>query len=101
MKTLEEWKSEGNHLPDCLKDFHDQKRIFRYMGYHYEKSAKEDGEPLEHVPNCVDGHVYAMDWFLWFMASKGYTLQKCRSKQVEFESIEDVLKTRYYNASDI
>lgn len=73
--------SEGKHLPDFMKDFHDQKDLFKLIQYVYENGSHEVGVD---VPNWRDAQVYTIDWFLWFMASRGYTLQKNRSK-IEFE----------------
>lgn len=73
--------SEGKHLPDFMKDFHDQKDLFKLIEYVYENGSHKVGVD---VPNWRDAQVYTIDWFLWFMASRGYTLQKNRSK-IEFE----------------
>ena len=32
--------------------------------------------------------IYIIDWFLWYMAGRGYTLQKSR-KKVNFREFED------------
>ncbi len=80
----------GEHLPDRMRDFHDQKNLFKSMHYLFQDAESEDK-----VPNWRDGHVYVIDWFLWFMASRGYTLQKCRKKGVEFldwPDLNEILK---------
>jgi len=60
-------------LPEILRDFHDQKDIFKGMHREYEGS-----ESLS-IP-WITGHIYTIDCFLWFMASRGYPLQKTRKK---------------------
>ena len=72
---LKAWLESGKYLPDMLKDFHDQKTLFKAM-----HSLYRDAEQVDRMPNWVDGQIYTIDWFLWFMASRGYTLQKSRTK---------------------
>jgi hypothetical protein len=76
---LKQWLESGKYLPDRMRDFHDQKDLFKSMHY-----LQQDNEGGKHTPSWVDGHVYIIDRFLWFMASRGYTLQKTRIKNVEF-----------------
>ena len=79
---LQEWMESGEYLPEILRDFHDQKDLFKVMHYLY-----QDNESADRSPNWIDGQIYTIDWFLWFMASRGYTLQKSR-KDVEFRPLE-------------
>jgi len=82
-----EWlKNEGN-LPAFLKDFHDQKDIFKGMHELYEKDFKE----RPNMPSWADAHVYIVDFFLWYMGSRGYTLQKSRKK---FDFLEFAMPTK-------
>lgn len=93
---LTQWLESGEYLPDVIRDFQDQKDVFKEMHYLY-----QDNPSADRVPNWVNGQIYTIDWFLWFMASRGYTLQKSR-KSVEFreftthhkENIDNVLKQR-------
>jgi len=82
-KKLNEFLTSGEYLPPILRDFHDQKNIFKSMHLLY-----QDNPSAGTAPNWRDGHVYTIDWFLFFMASRGYTLQKCR-KNIEFKEIPD------------
>ncbi len=84
MSNLSEYLESGEHLPKFLRDFHDQKDFFKSMHYLCEGSEGSDEKP-----NWVEGHIYTIDWFLWFMASRGYTLQKCRKKGIEFKELPD------------
>ncbi len=81
-KNLEEWLQSGEYLPEILRDFHDQKDLFKTMHTLY-----RDNDPAGQMPNWVDGQCYTIDWFLWYMASRGYTLQQSR-KQIEFRPLE-------------
>ncbi len=80
-----------NHLPDELKDFHDQKDLFKTIHQLWAKDSK----PLENV-NWVDGQIYTMDFFLWFMALNGYKLQKIKSKHTEFYDLSKTIKNKEF-----
>lgn len=82
---LRKWLLTGKYLPEFMRDFDNQKNIFRSIDQLYE------GNDPGHIkmPNWVSAHCYVIDWFLWFMASRGYTLQKCRAKQ-EFRPIPEM-----------
>ncbi|EOM8151413.1 hypothetical protein ODT46_02030 [Escherichia coli] len=77
---LIEWLQSGEYLPGFLRDFHDQKDVFKAM-HDTIGNANENG-------NARDGHIYVIDTFLWYMARCGYTLQKSR-KNVEFKDMQD------------
>lgn len=90
-RHYEAWRKSNAHLPDILKDFHDQKDVFKTMHQMIGESPKNiSGKTMD----FVDGHIYAIDVFLWFMARHGYTLQRSRAN-VEFDSIERNIK--YFN----
>jgi len=76
MKTPEEFTESEEHLPDFLRDFHSQKDIFKTIHWLY--SGKDHAKEI----SWIDGHCYTIDWFLWFMAKHGYTLQKSRKSKV-------------------
>jgi len=76
---LKEWRKKGEHLPTFMRDFHDQKDLFKAV---HNLTEHEITERL----SWVDAHIYTIDMFLWFMARHGYTLQKSR-KKVNFEDI--------------
>ena len=81
-ENMNEFLLSGDYLPEFLRDFHDQKDLFKSLHHLY-----QDSEGAEDKPNWRDGHVYTIDWFLWFMASRGYTLQKCRRKNIPFKEL--------------
>ena len=80
MDKLSEWLTSGEYLPHFMRDFHDQKDVFKAM-HNTIKNADENGNPR-------DGHIYVIDTFLWYMARCGYTLQKSR-KDVQFKDMDD------------
>lgn len=87
MDNLIKWLKTGKYLPEPMRDFHDQKNLFKSMHF-----LHQDCEGADKNPNWVQGHIYIIDFFLWFMASRGYTLQKTRKKGVEFKCWPDFNK---------
>ena len=79
MSDLLKYLESGKYLPDQMRDFHDQKNLFKSMHLLFQDEDQTD------MPNWVNGHIYTIDWFLWFMASRGYNLQKSRKKNIEFK----------------
>lgn len=87
LSQIKSYLDSGEYLPTFMQDFHDQKRLFRYIHNLYSDSTKGD-----EMPNWIQGHIYTIDWFLWFMASRGYKLQKIRNKNIEFKDISEVFE---------
>lgn len=75
-KEMKAWLDSQKHLPVFMRDFHDQKDLFKAIHDLYSSN-----ETHREMPNWIQSHMYTIDWFLWYMASRGYTLQKCRAKQ--------------------
>jgi hypothetical protein len=74
MRDLETWLRSGQYLPPAMRDFHDQKNIFKRIQEMSDRYKWLPGEkPDFRVSMC-----YTIDIFLWFMAMHGYTLQKTR-----------------------
>lgn len=84
-ESIRKWLLQGKHLPEPLRDFHDQKAFFKLMHELQMLDEKED------MPNWVDGQIYVIDCFLWFIARRGYTLQRCRAK-VPFQDLYSDLR---------
>lgn len=82
-QTVIEWRKAGLHLPPFLRDFHDQKDVFKLV--HDLTRPPEDA--LINHPTWVDGQIYVIDTFLWCMARHGYTLQRSRAR-LPFESLD-------------
>lgn len=77
---------EEKHLPEFLKDFHDQKDIFKTLQSWGEN--QEHGEQM--VGNFRDNMIFTIDYFLWAMALHGYKLQKDRTKGIDFLDIDKI-----------
>jgi hypothetical protein len=88
MKTdrdLQAWMEKAQYLPPELRDFHDQKDLFKAV---HEIISENDGTK---AITWRDAHIYTIDVFLWFMARRGYTLQRSRAR-MPFVSLADTLK---------
>ena len=85
-KELKDWIDSGKHLPPFLRDFHDQKDIFKTIG------GLEARPPFPEY-SWMDVHVISIDKFLWNMAYYGYTLQKTRTKKT-FVDMDEEIKAR-------
>lgn len=69
---LRAWMDKAGYLPAFMRDFHDGKDVFKAI--HEIISQNETAEKI----GFRDGMIYTVDVFLWFMARRGYTLQRCR-----------------------
>lgn len=92
-RILSSFMREGRYLPKFMRDFHDQKDLFKTI---HEKYCKHFEDPknlhTKHI-HWQDGQVYVIDVFLWFMAQHGYTLQKTRN--LEHYDIDTTLTEAY------
>lgn len=94
LAVFRHWRNSGQHLPHFLRDFHDQKDLFKFI-FHIAKQDYENDPAPRHIAqnmSWADGHVFAVDYFLWLMAEFGYTLQKSK-KQIAFNDVEETVKT--------
>ena len=87
--AITQWLESHEYLPSFMRDFHDQKHIFKEMHklYQSDNNENKDAQDLMNMPTWITGHVYVIDWFLWYMAGRGYTLQKSK-KKIEFWDFE-------------
>jgi hypothetical protein len=91
MRDLQDWLQSQEYLPPFLRDFHDQKDLFKAI--HWRTSTNESTQAL----TWVQAHCYVIDVFLWWMAARGYTLQKTRVK-CEFRDLKTDIE-EHENAS--
>lgn len=80
--------SSGKYLPKPLRDFHDAKEVFKTI----HATISSDNESIKPV-NWVNGQCYVIDIFLWFMAARGWTMQRSRAK-VEFKDLNQDIEAR-------
>ncbi|CAE32167.1 phage-related hypothetical protein [Bordetella bronchiseptica RB50] len=84
------WLKSLQYLPPPLRDFHDQKEVFKTI----HQITNVDGHEYARSVDWVTGQCYVIDIFLWFMARRGYTLQRCRAR-VPFRALHaDVEEAR-------
>jgi len=81
--SADAWLKSGKYLPPPLRDFHDQKGVFKAMHEMIDVEGHEYAKPV----NWIAGQCYVIDIFLWFMARRGWTLQRTR-KQYNFKDLE-------------
>jgi len=81
MADMQTWL-KGQYLPECLRDFHDQKDLFKAI----HETTRVEGHPYAGKVDWVAGQCYVIDIFLWWMAQRGYTLQRSRTR-MEFRSL--------------
>lgn len=96
-RDLNDWLNSGAYLPVEIRDFHDQKDVFKAIGEmlaRYQAKAPNHHVAIKEV-SWIDLQMLTIDVFLWFMAMHGYTLQQCR-QNVEFRD----LATRVKEAKD-
>jgi hypothetical protein len=85
LQSCVSWIKGQKHLPSIMRDFHDQKEIFKAIESKY---GRADGG---YAVSWVNANVYVIDYFLRWMAFHGYTLQKTRAKHT-FCDLELTLK---------
>ena len=84
-----EYMKSGQYLPEFMRDFHDQKDLFKSIHGRLDQAHEKDPK-FEVMPESWrDAHVYTVDAFLWFMARHGYTLQRSR-RHYSFGNIYDL-----------
>lgn len=76
MSSIDQWMKSGRYLPPFLRDFHDQKDAFKAMHHVIDVEKHEYAKDV----SWVVGQCYVIDIFLWFMAKRGYTLQRSRQR---------------------
>ncbi|MBS1067291.1 hypothetical protein [Gluconobacter cerinus] len=99
MSKVQEWLESGEYLPSFMRDFHDQKDIFKYLDEVRERSVKKNGGSYMANLTFSDAQVYTIDIFLWVMARHGYTLQRSR-KGLVFTDLDDTISRANKSRSD-
>lgn len=80
----QEWLKSSEYLPPFMRDFHDQKDLFKALDEVVQN--RKDTDSYTRDISWVAAQVYTVDIFLWMMAKNGYTLQRAR-KRVGFNDI--------------
>ena len=82
--------AENKYLPSVLRDFHDQKDVFKAIATVRSRKVTDRPYHMLKDSNWMVEQVYVIDFFLWFMALHGWTLQRSRTK-VEFRDLQATL----------
>lgn len=91
-KTFDDWREAKEYLPDWMRDFHDQKELFKKL-LRTDPPKDLSFNYLEGL-NPVNTHIFVVDYFLWILAAHGYTLQKTKRKD-DYNDIHAYLRKAY------
>jgi hypothetical protein len=87
MDEMKEFLDNSEFLPEFMRDFHDAKSLFKLLDRAVQARNTKDHIQL---PNWIAAQMYTVDVFLYFMAKRGYTLQKSR-KKLPFADINETM----------
>ena len=97
-QSFDQWRKSGDYLPEFMRDFHDQKDLFKALQDVVERSNDKHGGHRSLNATWTDYHIYSVDIFLWVLAAHGYTLQRSRRK-FGFASVYDFVAASRVRAS--
>lgn len=83
---LQKWLENRKYLPKNLRDHHAQKQLFKCI-----HSTVDMSKSVQNPPNWIDAQSYVIEVFLWYMAKRGYTLQRCEKSDIPFRDLEEDL----------
>ena len=86
---IKAWIKNGEHLPYPIRDFHDQKDVFKSL--HKWIGDRPTSLISDRSISWMDGQCYVIDYFLRFMAAHGWTMQRTR-KTGEFADLSETIK---------
>ncbi len=101
--TEEQWLADGRYLPAFMRDFHAQKDVFKWVWRR--AAASQAKRKAEDGVDCLDGmtwvsaHIFVIDYFLWFMARHGYTLQPIRKEWPQADWAETIREMKDEDAA--
>jgi hypothetical protein len=90
VSALDDFTKSGRYLPKAFRDFHAQKDVFKTM---WSRISFEDAPDDVKAMSWVTAHVLVIDYFLWFMAKRGWTLQRSRVR-LPFLDLDEEVKAR-------
>jgi len=93
-KSLYDKNGEYAFLPNELRDFHEQKDLFKDLFDYYKDWVKtvpdHMNENLRNI-NWCDLHILMTDFLLHQMAQRGYVLRKCNKFVTYKENTEETV----------
>lgn len=90
---LTAWMKSGEYLPPALRDFREQKDVFKAVHELVER-ARAGNDTHVGALSWTQAHVYTVDFFLWYMARRGFTLQRSRKPLPYRDLSADVSESR-------
>lgn len=92
-RSPSEYVESSDHLPARFRDFHDQKDLFKLIDDSIDWDAREQRHGVADRLPWTAAQVYVIDIFLWWMAKRGWTLQRSRAR-VEFHDLDEELASK-------
>jgi len=94
--SIRSWLQSGKHLPPPLRDFHDQKEVFKSIWEAHLRQRTGDSGAKTYLAGMtwVQAHIFVIDHFLWFMAAHGWTLQRSRAKALAYADLDGTISER-------
>ncbi len=83
-KSVKDLLFDQKYLPRELRDFHDQKDLFKTIDNWISKHPKHESSVEREIPSWIDAHIYTIDYFLRFMAFHGFLLKRTKTKKYVF-----------------
>lgn len=93
--TVQQWRKSGRYLPRFMRDFHDQKDLFKAL----HDTVDVAGHDYCKDVSWIAGQCYVIDIFLWHMARHGWVLRRA-AKKLPFDDIEKTTKAANDRARD-
>lgn len=86
---IEYYKKELKYLPDYLRDFHNQKDLFKMIHGWYNQNYKET-ELLKKI-SFREGQIFIIDFVLWCLVRYGYKIQYNNMDKSKFNNYSEQL----------
>ena len=77
---FDRWRRDGQYLPEFMRDFNDQKDLFKALHDVVDRANAKNGSHRSLNASWTEYHIYTVDIFLWVLAAHGYTLQRSRRR---------------------
>ncbi len=82
--NIEYYRKELKYLPDFIKDFHNQKDLFKIIHGWYNPHSIEN-ELLKKI-TFRDGQIFIIDYVLWCLSKYGFKIQRNNIEKSKFNS---------------
>ena len=94
---IQKWFESRQYLPPFLRRHDSQKDLFKCIHGSVDVGLSVPMSP----PNWIDAQCYVIDVFLWYMAKRGYTLQRCRNRSIDFYDLQKDLEAFEQRQNDL